>query len=472
MHTTTAIILAAGQGTRMKSALPKVMHAISGLPIVHFVIQAALDAGCDEVVVVVGHGRQAVEDHVARAFPDGRVHTALQEHQRGTGDAARAGLAAVGSQTDRVLVVNGDVPLLRGEDLKAVAAALDRENGPALSFATCVVDDPSGYGRVIRQGGQVLLIREHRDLKDPAERAVREINAGIYATHVAFLREALATLAPNNAQGELYLTDIVQLASNATEQTARTATVELGADVLAGINDREQLAQVDRLLQARIVQRWRLEGVTVRDGARIEAEVVLEPDVTIEGGAVLRGRTRVRRGATVDVGCVLTDTDVGEGVTVRPYSVASDARIGAGAQIGPFSHLRPASEIGEDAHVGNFVETKKTTLGRGAKANHLAYLGDGVVGAGANIGAGTIFCNYDGFRKHTTTIEDGAFIGSDSQLVAPVTVGKEAYVATGTTVTRDVPAGALAISRVRQENKEGYAAKLRARMKAAKEKSG
>ena len=467
MHTTTAIILAAGQGTRMKSALAKVMHPVSGLPIVHFVIQAALDAGCSEVVVVVGHGRQAVEEYIGRAFPGGRVRTALQEQQRGTGDAARAGLAAVGPLTDRVLVVNGDVPLTRGEDLLAVAAPLDQERGPALALATCVLDDPSGYGRVVRQGGQVVLIREHRDLKDPAERALREINAGIYATHVAFLREALATLAPNNAQGELYLTDIVQFASNATE---RIATVELGADVLVGINDREQLAHVDRLLQARIVRRWRLEGVTVRNGARIEALAILEGDATIEGGAVLRGRTRVGRGATVDVGCVLTDTDVGEGAMVKAYSVATDARIGARAQIGPFSHLRPASDIGEDAHVGNFVETKKTRLGRGAKANHLAYLGDGVIGAGANVGAGTIFCNYDGFQKHTTTIEDGAFIGSDSQLVAPVTVGKDAYVATGTTVTRDVPADALAISRVKQENKEGYAGKLRAKMKAAKDK--
>jgi len=283
---------------------------------------------------------------------------------------------------------------------------------------------------------------------------------------VAFLHEALATLTPNNSQGELYLTDIVAFASDATE---RTVTVRLGAEVLAGVNDREQLAQVDRALQARIVRRWRLEGATLREGARVEAAVVLEPDVTVESGAVLRGRTHVRRGASIDVGCVLTDVDVGEGAMVKPYTVGTDARIGPGAQIGPFAHLRPASEIGELAHVGNFVETKNTRVGRAAKANHLAYLGDGIIGEGANIGAGTIFCNYDGFQKHTTTIGAGAFIGSDSQLVAPVTVGEGAYVGTGTTVTRDVPANALALSRVRQENKEGYAEKLRARMKAAKE---
>jgi bifunctional UDP-N-acetylglucosamine pyrophosphorylase/glucosamine-1-phosphate N-acetyltransferase len=467
MNTTTAIVLAAGQGTRMKSALPKVMHAVSGLPILHYGVQAALDAGCDEVVVVVGHGRQSVEDYLARTFPGDRVRTALQEQQRGTGDAARVGLAAVKRPSASILVMNGDVPLVRGDDLKRVLEPLDQAKAPTLAFAVCVVDDPTGYGRVVRKDGKVVFIREHRDLRDEAERAVREINAGIYAANVALLREALATLTPNNAQGELYLTDVVAFASNAGELIV---TVELGADVLAGVNDREQLEQVDRAMQARIVRQWRTAGATVREGARIETPVVLEADVTVEGGAVLRGRTHVRRGASVDVGCVLTNVDVGEGATVRPYSVATEARIGARAHVGPFAHLRPESDLGEEAHVGNFVETKKTRMGKGAKANHLAYLGDGVIGAGANVGAGTIFCNYDGFRKHTTTIGAGAFIGSDSQIVAPVTIGENAYVATGTTVTRDVPAEALAIGRTKQENKEGYASRLRARLKAGQEK--
>ncbi|HEY8089795.1 MAG TPA: bifunctional UDP-N-acetylglucosamine diphosphorylase/glucosamine-1-phosphate N-acetyltransferase GlmU [Polyangiaceae bacterium] len=463
MISTTAIVLAAGQGTRMKSALPKVMHAVGGLPIVHFGIQAALDAGCEDVVVVVGHGRQAVEDYVGKAFPGGRVRTAVQEQQRGTGDAARAGLAAVSARAQRLLVMNGDVPLVRGDDLRAVLAPLDTNELPTLSLATCVVADPTGYGRILRKDRKVVLIREHRDLRDDEERAVREINAGIYAANVALVREGLAALTPNNAQGELYLTDVVAFASNAGEIVT---TVELGEDVLAGINDRAQLADIDRLMQARIVKGWRTAGVTVRDGARIEAAVVLEADVTVEGAAVLRGRTRVGRGSTIDVGCVLTDVEVGERVNLRPYSIATDSRIGPGAQIGPFAHLRPGSDIGEDAHVGNFVETKKTRMARGAKANHLAYLGDGVIGEGANIGAGTIFCNYDGFRKHTTTVGDGAFIGSDSQLVAPVTIGANAYVGTGTTVTRDVPADALAIGRAKQENKDGYAPRLRARLKA------
>jgi bifunctional UDP-N-acetylglucosamine pyrophosphorylase/glucosamine-1-phosphate N-acetyltransferase len=467
METTTGIVLAAGQGTRMKSALPKVMHTVCGLPIVHFGVQAALDAGCNEVVVVVGHGRRLVEEYLAKTFVDGRVRTAVQETQKGTGDAARAGLAAIGKAAARVLVVNGDVPLLTGEDARAVAAPLDDvRTCPALSFATCVVENPTGYGRVLRRAGRVVQIREHRDVRSADERAVREINAGIYVAGTAFLREALAELVPNNAQGELYLTDIVAFASNAAEPIA---TVERGADVLAGVNDRAQLAQVELAMRARIVHRWRLAGVTVRDGASIDAAVELEADATVESGAVLRGRTRVASGAVVDVGCVLTNVDVGEGAVVKPYSVATDSRIGRAAVVGPFAHLRPESDIGEEARVGNFVETKKTRMRRGAKANHLAYIGDSVIGERANVGAGTIFCNYDGFQKHTTIVEEGAFIGSDSQIVAPVTVGANAYVATGTTVTHDVPADALAVGRVKQENKEGYAPRLRARLKAAKD---
>lgn len=471
MQTTTAIVLAAGQGTRMKSALPKVMHPLLGLPIVHYGVQAALDAGCDEVVVVVGHGREAVEKYLASAFGSSArpVRTVVQEKQRGTGDAARVGLSGVGRQAERVLVLNGDVPLVLAEHLRAVLETLHvNKTPPALSMATCVLDDPSGYGRIVRKDGQVLLVREDRDIRADDERAVREINAGIYAANVALWREALATLQPNNAQGELYLTDVVAFASNAGE---RIATVQLAADVLAGVNDRDQLAQVERSMQARIVRHWRMAGATVRDGARIESLVTLEPDATVEGGAVLRGRTRVARGAMVDVGCVLTDVEVGEGAALKPYTVATDSRIGPRAQIGPFAHLRPQSELEEEAHVGNFVETKKTRMGRGSKANHLSYLGDGVIGAGANVGAGTIFCNYDGYQKHTTTIGEGAFIGSDSQLVAPVTVGANAYVGTGTTVTEDVPPEALAIGRARQVNKEGYATKLRQRLKAAKEES-
>jgi bifunctional UDP-N-acetylglucosamine pyrophosphorylase/glucosamine-1-phosphate N-acetyltransferase len=460
---TAAIILAAGQGTRMKSALPKVMHPIAGRPLVYYPVRAALDAGCTEVVVVVGYGREVVSAYLAKAFSS-NVRTAVQEQQRGTGDAARAGLESV--TQENALIFYGDVPLLMAADVAKVARVLEGNAG-ALGLATCEADDPFGYGRVLRDaGGAVVAIREQKDLATHEERAIREINPGIYAASCAFLRDAIASLTPNNAQGEYYLTDIVAFAANAKKTIS---AVPSRAEVLAGVNDRDQLAQAEGVMHLRIATNLRRSGVTVRNGARVDDGVEVASDAIIESGVVLRGTTRVGKGALIDVGSVLTNVVVGEDAIVKPYSVMSDSTVGARAQIGPFSHLRPESDIGNDAHVGNFVETKKTRLGPGAKANHLAYLGDGVIGPRANIGAGTIFCNYDGFQKHTTTIEADAFIGSDSQIVAPVTIGEGAYVATGTTVTMNVPAGALAISRVRQENKAEYALKLKARLKSAKD---
>jgi bifunctional UDP-N-acetylglucosamine pyrophosphorylase/glucosamine-1-phosphate N-acetyltransferase len=396
----------------------------------------------------------------------GRVKTAVQKEQRGTGDAARAGLDAVRADAERVLVFYGDVPLLTAVDVAAVATALDRDPAAGVAIATCTTNDPFGYGRVMRDAlGQIVEIREQKDLRSDAERAITEWNPGIYAAGVSFLKEALASLKPNNAQGEYYLTDIVSFAASKAQRVVGVAS---NPAVMDGINDRAQLARGEQAMIARLLEGHRVNGVTVREGARIEDSVVVEKDAVIESFAVLRGSTRVGSGAFVDVGCVLTNADVGEGVSLKPYSVVTDSIVRARAQVGPFSHLRPESDIGEDAHVGNFVETKKTRLDRGAKANHLAYLGDGFVGEDANIGAGTIFCNYDGFQKQVTRIGKNAFIGSDSQLVAPVTIGDGAYVATGTTVTRDVPEGALAIGRMKQENKEGYAVRLRSRLESQK----
>lgn len=447
----------------MKSAVPKVMHAVSGRPLVHFPIECVLDAGATRVVVVVGHEREQVAPYLLETFGD-KVSLAVQPEQHGTGHAALMGLPALPADADRVLIVYGDTPLLVASDLLALAKALDKTRGAELALLTCKVPNPRGYGRILRdENGRALAIREDRDLSD-AQRAIDEVNPGVYCARASFLREALANLRPENAQGELYLTDIVAMAA------ARNPVVDVSGDPssLVGVNDRAQLAEADRLMQARIVAGLQRAGVTVRDGARIEDTVEVEPDATIESHVVLRGKTRIASGARIDVGTVIDHASIGPGAWIKPYCVITDSVVEAAAQIGPFAHLRPQTVVGERAHVGNFVETKKTVMHKGSKANHLAYLGDGEIGEGANVGAGTIFCNYDGFQKHKTVIGKGAFIGSDSQVVAPVTIGENAYVATGTTVTRDVPADALAIARVRQENKEGYALKLRQRFAAAK----
>ena len=454
-----AIVLAAGQGTRMKSSLPKVLHPVAGRPMIHHAVRAALDAGAAEVIVVVGHGRDAVIASLAKAFGD-RVRTAVQDEQKGTGHAVACAIPALPAGDDPVLVFYGDAPLIESSTLAALVAA--RGDAP-MAMVTATLGDATGYGRVLRDdAGNVTGIREQKDCS-PGERAIREFNPGVYIFHTGFLRRALPRLSTNNAQNELYLTDTVAL--GAAEGGVRTTDADPGT--LVGVNDRAQLAEVEAVMHARIAVRWRRAGVTVRATAVIDDTVELASDAVIEHGAVLRGASRVGAGAKIDVGCVLDDAQVAAGTIVKPYSVLTSSTVGERAQIGPFSHLRPGSDIREEAHIGNFVETKATIVRRGAKANHLAYLGDGDIGEGANVGAGTIFCNYDGFQKHLTTIGAGAFIGSDSQLVAPITIGVGAYVATGTTVTKDVPDDALAIGRTNQQNKEGYASRLRGRLEAA-----
>lgn len=455
--TCTAVVMAAGQGTRMKSALPKVLHEAAGRPLLYYPVRAALDAGATEIVVVVN---PATHDAIAVALrahlPDVPIALAVQEVPRGTGDAARAGMAKV--TTERVLLLSGDTPLLTGAELEPLLS-----EDADLRFLSCLLDDPTGYGRVLRSPeGQVLGIREHRDLQSDAQRAVREINAGVYAGRAEALRRAIEQLSPNNAQGEYYLTDVVELLA---QGGSAVEAVLCPPTALAGVNDRAQLREAEEVLFARIARRWGERGVTVRGRALIDDTVELEQDVLLEDGVRLRGATKVGRGAFIDVGSVLTGVSVGPETTIKPYSVLTSSSVGARAQIGPFSHLRPDSTIEDEAHIGNFVETKKTRVRRGAKANHLAYLGDGDVGEKANIGAGTIFCNYDGYRKHQTMIGAGAFIGSDSQLIAPVRIGAGAYVATGTSVTEDVPDEGFAIGRCRQTTKPGYATQLKGRLK-------
>lgn len=461
MSRLTAVILAAGLGTRMKSSLPKVMHAIAGRPLLQYAVRAAFDAGVERAIVVTS-GRKEIDAALVQEFGE-RVSTVVQDPPRGTGDAARLGLERVDSE--RVLILCGDTPLVLGSELVRLVQALDEPGAEELAFLSCTLANPTGYGRVLRDAtGAVLEIREQRDLASPAEHATREVNAGAYAAKTDVLVRALSAITPTNSQGEYYLTDVVALIA----RTSRVSGVPGHAEALLGVNDRSQLAEAEALMLRRIRERHARNGVTLRGEPRIDDSVEIGIDSLIEAGVHLRGNTRIGSGTVVDVGSVISNSSIGDGVQVKPYTVISSSNVGDGAQLGPFAHLRPESEIEAEAHIGNFVETKKTRVRRGAKANHLAYLGDGDIGERANVGAGTIFCNYDGFNKHQTTIGADAFIGSDSQLVAPVSVGRGAYVATGTTVTQDVPADALAIGRTKQTNKEGYASKLKARFAALK----
>lgn len=464
LENTVALVLAAGHGTRMKSATPKVLHEVAGRPLYAWPTMAALEAGADSVAVVVGHGAEAVEEDIAARF-DARVTTALQAVPRGTGDAVKCGLKAA-EGADRVLILYGDCPLISAEALEALATAARGDE--KLAMLTARVEDPAAYGRILRDAdGRVVGIREAKDCS-AEEARIDEVNPGLYLVDAEFLKASLARLSPDNAQGEILLTDVVAMAAEA----GGVADAEADMRELLGVNDRLDLARAAAQMRERIQRRHALAGagLLAPETCFIDADVELEADCVIEPGVHLRGRTRVGAGAVIGAGSVLTDVVVEAGATLLPYTVASDSRIGPEAQVGPFSHLRPKSELLRGAKVGNFCETKKTRVGEGSKVNHLSYVGDGQIGAGVNIGAGTIFCNYDGKNKHTTVLEDGVFIGSDSQLVAPVKVGEGAYVASGTTVTRDVPAGALAVARTRQENKEGYADKLRARF--AREKKG
>lgn len=457
------VILAAGKGTRMNTARAKVLHTLLGVPMVSYAVAAARAVGAAPLVCVVGHQRAEVEAALRARHPDVPLAFVEQGEQRGTGHATRLGLTAVPRDAALVLVLCGDAPLLRPATLRALCNRARRTG--ALTLLTARVADPTGYGRIVRDAaGRVVRIVEHRDAS-PTERKLDEINSGIVVAPAAFLRRATARLRARNAQRELYLTDVIPAAARGPGVEALLCD----HDEVAGINDRAQLAAAEAVLRRRIVARWQRHA-TFRDpeGSVVEPDVAIEADAEIGRGVVLRGRTRVGDGAIVGDGSILTDTVVGAGAEVKAYSVATEAVIGPGAKVGPFAHLRPGTELGPDVHVGNFVETKKARLGRGSKANHLTYLGDATIGERVNVGAGTITCNYNGYEKRETVIEDGAFIGSDAQLVAPVRVGARAVVAAGTTVTEDVPAGALVLTRPRVKIKKGYADKIALRYAARK----
>jgi bifunctional UDP-N-acetylglucosamine pyrophosphorylase/glucosamine-1-phosphate N-acetyltransferase len=461
-----AIVLAAGKGTRMKSQKAKVLHEACGRPLAWFPIRRALELGASPVVVVVGHQAEEVERSLRAALPGAPLRFAIQREQLGTAHAVLAAREALADHAGPVLILSGDTPLLTTATLRAV---VDARGARPAAFATMTLDEPFGYGRVVRSGGKPSRIVEEADAT-ASQRRLREVNAGLYSADAAFLWKTLAKVGSANAQNEFYLTDLVSAAARGKGAVA----VPVPAEEAAGVNDRAQLAEVVRVLTRRIADGYMKAGVTIENPDRFDcdAEIELGPDVVIEPDVRLRGRTRVGARCRIGQGSILTDARLGDDVSVRPYTLVDEADVGAGSILGPFARLRPGSVLAEGVHVGNFVETKKTRLGRGSKANHLSYLGDAVIGAGVNVGAGTITCNYDGEKKHETRIGDGAFIGSDSILVAPIQIGAGAYVAAGSTLTKAVPDGALALGRARQENKEGWAARMKAARAGARSRTG
>jgi bifunctional UDP-N-acetylglucosamine pyrophosphorylase/glucosamine-1-phosphate N-acetyltransferase len=458
-----AVILAAGKGTRMKSERAKVLHEICGRPLAAFAVDRALETGAASVTVVVGHQADAVQSRLQQLFPSASLRFALQAEQRGTGHAVMAARDAGGLGAGDVLILSGDVPLMRTETLRRLALAR-REINAAVALVSTRPPSPLGYGRIVKDaGGTVARIVEEKDAT-PAERGIGEVNAGLYCVEAAFLTSALSELTPKNAQGEYYLTDLVAIAR---ARGLPVVAIEAGFAETSGINDRAELSQAETTLRREIALAHMRAGVTLRDPATtyIDTSVTVGQDCELGPSVALHGSTRLGKGVRVGQGSIIIDSIVGDGVEIKPYSHFEGAVVGDGSIIGPFARLRPGTELSEGVHIGNFVETKKARIGKGSKANHLSYLGDAVIGQGCNIGAGTITCNYDGVNKHETRLGDGVFIGSDSQLVAPVTLASGAYVGAGSTITKDVPADALAFTRPPLIVKEGWAANRRLKAK-------
>lgn len=452
------VILAAGKGTRLKSKYPKVLHAIAGKPLLEHVIAAAIQVvPAEDVFAVIGHEAERVREAVQHTG----TNFIYQREQRGTGHALMVARDALASY-DGILVLSGDVPLIRAETIARLQDFHIAQRA-AMTILTTVPANPFGYGRIVRQRSgrpEVVAIVEQKALT-PKQQQSSEINAGIYAFQSGPLFVQLAKLTTNNAHHEYYLTDIAALLVRAKKKVV--ACVAENPEEVLGANTRAELAHLDALLRAEKAAALMASGVTIfrPETCAIDVDVQVGEDTIINSHVQLLGQTRIGADCIVHSFCVIRDAEIGDQVEVRPGCVIAESRVGKGAVLGPYAHLRPGSEIGEGAHVGNFVETKKTKLGRGSKANHLSYLGDAQIGENVNVGAGTITCNFDGVNKHTTIIEDGAFIGSDSTLVAPVRIGREAYVGAASCITGNVPAESLALGRAQQINKEGWVRKRR-----------
>ena len=441
------VILAAGKGTRMKSDLPKVLHPIAGRPMVQHVVDAAGALDPDNTVLIYGHGGDAVR----QAVTGSRLQWAEQAEQLGTGHAVAQALPHL--EEDVVLVLYGDVPLIQPQTLRDFVARVDDQS---LALMTLTLDDPSGYGRVIRDGdGKVRRVVEQKDASDD-EKAVREINTGILACTRRFLNDSLPRLSNSNAQGEYYLTDIIAMA---VEQGLRIAVSQPENPYeVQGVNNRLQLAELERWFQCQQADRLMTEGATLADPSRIDVrgELSIGNDLWIDVNVVFEGKVSLGSNVSIGPGCVIKDATIADGAEIKANSVIEGAVIGASAQIGPFARIRPGTELAANTKVGNFVETKKAIVGEGSKINHLSYVGDASLGRNVNVGAGTITCNYDGVNKYRTVLGDGVFVGSNTALVAPVTVAADATIGAGSTITRDVADHELAVARGRQRNIAGW----------------
>ena len=457
----TVIILAAGLGTRMRSALPKALHLLAGKALIRHVLDAVKPLGPGKTAVVLGH--QA--DRVREAMDGYAVEIVHQAEQLGTGHAVRQAVDIIAAAAGPVVVLCADTPLLTPGTLISLIEAHSRAKA-AVTVMTAMAEDPAGYGRVVRGKPGVMRIVEEKDAS-AVQKKIREVNAGVYCFEKKFLLSALGGIKNRNAQGEYYLPDTIALARKKKLKVAAVLCPD--TDETMGINSRFDLSQAEMVLQARTNLRWMLEGVTLPDPATvfIGMDVSIGRDSIVYPNVRLEGKTTLGEGCIVYPGSRIVDSTLGSGVVIKDCCVIEDSRIEDRASVGPFAHLRPGTVLGAGSRIGNFVEVKKSVIGEGSKANHLAYLGDATIGRDVNIGAGVITCNYDGYQKHQTVIEDGVFVGSDAQLVAPVRIGRDALVAAGTTVTRDVPAEAMVISRVPQEVREGVAGR-RKKMKQKK----
>ncbi len=459
-----AIVLAAGQGKRMKSKLYKVLHPVCGKPMVGHVVDVVKAASCERTVVIVGHGAETVKSYLGDA-----AEYVLQEQQLGTGHAVRQAEALLGGEEGTTIVICGDTPLVKASTIEAMLE-LHASSGAAATVLTASFDDPTGYGRVIRaEDGAVQRIVEQKDCS-PAEAAVKEINTGTYCFDNRKLFDALSKVTSNNAQGEYYLTDVIGIFREAGQSVQGYCTTDLAEAI--GVNDRVALAEAEGYMRSRINREHLIGGVTIIDPAStyIEAGVQIGADTILYPGTMLRGNTVIGEDCVIGPQADITNSVLGNGAAVK-YSVVADSVVGDESTVGPYANLRPGSKLGRGCKIGDFVELKNATLDDGSKVSHLSYVGDAKVGKDVNIGCGAITVNYDGFNKAVTEIADNAFVGSNVNLIAPVKIGEGAYVVAGSTITHDVPAGDLSIARARQENKPGYAEKIRSRAKAKKERS-